>query len=163
MLFRSLDPVITIYLWHAELTRHGERVKESGEWQVSSVNKVVKIAGHSSLESVYHNFHLFLHCLHLHDDRWQSRIRKGRKTHVLSLWSALGITGLWSFLIPPFSVGSFLICSLFIWCRVFLVQLLFQVAVLFGEAFHGCDESLNIILEFGRGGFFFLNVVSGRH
>ena len=45
----------------------------------------------------------------------------------------------------------------------FLVQLLFQVMILFGEAFYGRDESLNLLLEGGRGWFLFLNVISGCH
>ena len=111
-------------MWHAELTRQGEGVDGGGEWRVSPVDKVIKVTGHSSLESVHHNFHLFFYRLHLRDNRWQSRIRKRGKARVLSLWFAWGIVDLWSLLIPPFSAGSFLIRSLFIWCCVFMVQLL---------------------------------------
>ena len=150
-------------MWHAELTRQGEGVDGGGEWRVSLVDKVVKVTGHSSLESVHHNFHLFLYRLHLRDNRWRSRIRKRGKACVLSLWPTWGVAGLWSLLIPPFSASSFLICSLVIWCRVFLVQLLLQVAVLFGEALHDCGERLNLLLKCSRWGFFFLNIVSGHH
>ena len=163
MVQRVPDPIIAIYLWHAELTRQGEGVDKGGELQVSSVNKVVKIAGHSSLESVHHNFYLFLHRLHLCDDRWRSRTCEGREAHVLTLRSAWGVTGLGSLLIPSVSAGSFLICSLVVRCCVFLAQLLLQVAILFGEVFHDSSKSFNLSLEGSRGWFFFLNVVSGCH
>ena len=116
-----------------------------------------------SLESVHHNFHLFLHRLHLCDNRWRSRICEGREAHVLTLWSAWGVIGLGSLLIPLVSAGSLLICSLVVRCCVFLAQLFFQVAILLGEAFHGSDENFNLLLEGGRGWFLFLNVVSGCH
>ena len=163
MVQRVSDPVITIHLWHAELTRQGEGVDEGRERRVSSVDKVVKITGHSPLESVHHNLHLFLHRLHLWDDRWWSRICEGREAHVLSLRFAWGVTGLGSLLVSSISAGSLLISSLVVWCCVFLAQLLFQVAILFGEAFHDCGESLNLLFEGGHGWFLFLNVVSGCH
>ena len=150
-------------MWHAKLTRQGEGVDGGGKWRVSPVDKVVKVTRHSSLESVHHYFHLFLYRLHLRDDRWRSRIHKRGKAHVPSLWSAWGVVSLWSFLVPPFSAGSFLIRSLVIWCCVFLVQLLLQVAVLFGEVLHSCGERPHLLLKCSHGGFFFLNVVSGCH
>ena len=150
-------------MWHAELTWQGEGVDGGRKWRVSPVDKVVKVIGHSSLESGHHHFHLFLYRLHLRDDGWRSRICKRRKARVPSLWSAWGVADLWSFVIPPFSAGPFLICSLVIGSRIFLVQLLFQVVVLFSEALHGCGERPDLSLKSSRGGFFFLNVVSGSH
>ena len=90
-------------------------------------------------------------------------IYEERETHVLSLQSAWGVTGLGSLLIPSVSAGSFLICSLVVRCCVFLAQLLFQVVILSGEVFHGSSKSFNLSLEGSRGWFFFLNVVNGCH
>ena len=163
MVQRVPDPVITVHLWHAELTWQGEGVDGGCEWRVGSVDKVVKITGHSPLEGVHHHLHLLLHRLHLCDDRWWSRICEGREAHVLSLRLARGVTSLGSFLISSVSTGSFLISSLVARCCVFLAQLLFQVTILFGKAFHGRGESLNLLFEGGRGWFLFLNVVSGCH
>ena len=163
MVQRVSDPVITVYLWHAELSRQGEGVDRGCERRVSSVDKVVKITGHPPLESVHHNLYLFFHRLHLCDDRWRSHICEGREAHILSLRFAWGVTDLGSLLVFSVSAGSLLISSLIVRCYVFLVQLLFQVAILFGEAFHGRSESLNLLLEGSRGWFLFLNVISGCH
>ena len=113
------DPVITVYLWHAELTQQGEGVDGRCERRVSSVDKVVKITRHPPLESVHHNLHLFFHRLHLCNDRWRSRNCEGREAHVLSLQSAWGVTGLGSLLVSSVSAGSLLISSLVVRCCVF--------------------------------------------
>ena len=47
--------------------------------------------------------------------------------------------------------------------RVPLTQLLFQIVVLLGEAFHSGDESLNLSLEGRCAWFISLNIVGGRH
>ena len=162
MVQKVFDPVITIHLWHAELTRQGEGVDGGCERLVSSVDKVVNITGHLPLESVHHNLHLFLYRLHLCDDRWRSRICEGREAHVLSLRFAWGVIGLGNLLVSSIDAGSLLISSLVVRCYVFLAQL-FQVAILFGEVFHGRSENLNLLFEGDCGWFLFLNVVSGCH
>ena len=52
-------------------------------------------------------------------------------------------------LVPYLSAGTFLVFLLSVMPCVVLMQLLFQIIVLLGEAFHGNDESLNLSLECG--------------
>ena len=49
--------------------RQEEGIDGSSEQGISTVNKIVKIASHSSLESVHHYLHLFLYRLYLHDNK----------------------------------------------------------------------------------------------
>ena len=49
--------------------RQGEGVDGGNERGISTINKIVKIAKHSSLESVHHYLHLFLYRLYLLDNK----------------------------------------------------------------------------------------------
>ena len=92
--------------------RQGEGVDGGNERGISTINKIVKIARHSSLESVHHYLHLFLHRLYLRDNRGWSCIHKGWEAYILPLQSAQGATALWSFLVPSLSTGIF---QVFFW------------------------------------------------
>ena len=71
------------------------------------VNKIVKIAGHLSLESVHHYLYLFLYRLYLRDNRGWSCIREGWEAYILLLQSARGVTALRSFSVSSLSTGIF--------------------------------------------------------
>ena len=61
--------------------RQGEGADGGSEWGISTVNKIVKIAGHSSLESVHHYLHLLFYRLYLRDNRGRvASMRDGRLT-----------------------------------------------------------------------------------
>ena len=92
-----------------ELWWKGEGVNGRDEWLVSSVDQIIKVVGHPSFEGVHHDVHLFLHRLHLHDNVGWSHISDGWTTHILSLWSALGITTFWPLLVSSLGTGTFLI------------------------------------------------------
>ena len=87
----------------------GEGIDGGGEGGVSLVNKIVKIARHSSLKSVHHNFHLFLYRLYLCNNRWWSHIREGWEAYILSLQSAWGVTTLRSLSVSLLDTGTFLV------------------------------------------------------
>ena len=113
----------------------GEGIDGGGEGGVSLVNKIVKIARHSSLKSVHHNFHLFLYRLYLCNNRWWSHIREGQEAYILLLRSAWGVTTLRSFSVSSLSTGIFLV---FFRNTVpsLPAQLFFQNLVLLGKAFN---------------------------
>ena len=98
---------MAIYLRHVKLVRQGERVDEGSEQGVSTVNKIVKIARHSSLESIHHYLHPFLYRLYLRDNKWWSFIREGREAYILSLQYAWGVTTLRSFSVSSLSTSIF--------------------------------------------------------
>ena len=87
--------------------RQGEGVDGVSEQGVSTINKIVKIIGHLSLESVHHYLHLFLYRLYLRDNKGWSCIREGREAYILSLQSAQGVTALKSFSVSSLSTGIF--------------------------------------------------------
>ena len=90
----------------------GEQADCGSEWGISVVDEIVKIAGHSSLEGVHHNFHLFLYSLYLCGNWQQSHIYEGWETYILSLQSARGVTTLQSLLISLLGAGILLVLFL---------------------------------------------------
>ena len=142
-----LKSAISLQLWHRELWRKGERSDRRYEWRVSSMDQVIEVTRHLSSEGVHHEIHLFLHHLHLCDyvkwsrncDRWTVR--------VLWLWFAWGITTFRPFLVPSLIPDAFLVLLLSVKPHVLLMQLLFQIMVLLGEALYGSSESLNLSLK----------------
>ena len=89
------------------------------------MDQVIEVARHPSFEGVHHEVHPFLHHLHLRNHvRW-SRICGGWTALVLSLWSTWGVATFQPFLIPPFSVGAFLVLLLSVKPRVLLARLIF--------------------------------------
>ena len=105
--FRSLDSVVAIYLRHAKLVRQGEKVDGGSERGISAVDEIVKIPGHSSLESVHHHLHLLLHRLYLCDNRGWSRIHEGWDAYILPLQSVRGVTAFRSFAVSSLNTGIF--------------------------------------------------------
>ena len=71
-----LDLVVALNLWHSEFLWQGIGIDGYNERRVSSVYQIVKVAGDSSLEDVYYNLHLFLHHLHLRENRWRGCIHE---------------------------------------------------------------------------------------
>ena len=127
------------------------------------MDQVIKVAGHPSSEGVHHEVHPFLYHLHLYNYvRW-SRICDRWTAHVLSLWLAWGVATFLPFLVPFLNDSAFLVLLLSVKPRVLLVQLLFQIMVLLGEALYGSSKSLNLPLDGDHAWFVSLNVVGGRH
>ena len=90
------------YLYAAcETCASGERVNGGSERGISAVDEVVKIAGHSSLESVHDHLYLLFYHLYLRDNRGWSRIHEGWDAYVLPLQSARGVTAF-----QPFAISS---------------------------------------------------------
>ena len=73
-----LDPVVALNLWHSEFLWQGTGIDGYNERRVGSIYQIIKVAGDASLEGVHHNLHLFLHPLHLHENRWWGYIHERR-------------------------------------------------------------------------------------
>ena len=73
---------------HTKFVWQRERVDGGSEWGISVVDKIVKITGYSSFESIHHYLHLLLHRLHLREDGGWSRIHEGWDAYVSPLQSA---------------------------------------------------------------------------
>ena len=71
-----------------ELWWKGEGVDGCGEWQVNSVDQIIKVVGHLSFEAIHHDVHLFLYRLHLYDNVGWSHISDEWTAHILSVLSA---------------------------------------------------------------------------
>ena len=71
-----LDPIVALNLQHSKFLWQGIGIDGYSQRRVGSVYQIVKVAGDSSLEGVHHNLHLFLHRLHLRENRWQGRIHE---------------------------------------------------------------------------------------
>ena len=71
-----LDPVVALNLWYSEFLWQGTGIDGCSEWRVDFVYQNVKVAGDSSLEGVHHDLNLFLHRLHLRENRWWGCIRE---------------------------------------------------------------------------------------
>ena len=149
VIYGVLGSIIAFYLRHTKLRRKGEGIDGRGKWRIELVDQVIEVAGHSSSKGVHHKVHPFLHHLHLCDHMRWSHICDGWTAHVLSFWSISGVATFRPLLVPYLSAGTFLVFLLSVMPCVVLMQLLFQIIVLLGEAFHGNDESLNLSLECG--------------
>ena len=88
----------------------------------------------------------------------------GKTLHmILSFWPTRGIATFRPLLVAFVCVGAFLVLFLSVMPCVPLMQLLFQVMILFGETFHCCHESLDLPLQGSGSQLVSLNVVGGRH
>ena len=65
-----LDPIVALNLRHSEFLWQGTGIDGYSERRVGSIYQIVKVTGDASLEGVHHNLHLFLHRLHLRENRW---------------------------------------------------------------------------------------------
>ena len=127
------------------------------------MDQIVEVARHSPFESIHHKVHSFFHHLYLYNNVGQSRISDGWTTHVLSFWSAWGVTTLRPLLVSSFSTGTFLVLLLSVMALIPLMQLLFQIVILLREALHDRDESPNLFLEGSCTWFVSLNIICGCH
>ena len=89
------------------------------------MDQIIKVAGHPSFEGVHHDVHLFLHRLHLRDNVGWIHISDGWTVHILSLWSAWGITTFQPLLVSSLGIGTFLVLLSSAVTCVLLAYLLF--------------------------------------
>ena len=127
------------------------------------MDQVVEVAQYSSSEGVHHQVHPFTHHLHLRDNMGRSHVCGRWTTQVWSFWSARGIATFRSLLVSFVCTCAFLILFLSVMSCVPLMQLFFQILILFGEAFHCSCESLDLPLQGSGSWFVSLSVVAGRH
>ena len=71
-----LDPIVALNLRHSKFLWQGAGFDGYSERRVGSVYQIVKVAGDVSLEGVHHSLHLFLHRLHLCENRWSGCIHE---------------------------------------------------------------------------------------
>ena len=92
-----LDPIVAFNLRYSEFLWQGIGIDGHRERRVSSIHQIVKVAGDASLEGVHHDLHLFLHCLHLHENGWWGCIRERGHALVPPFGSAGLVAALWPF------------------------------------------------------------------
>ena len=103
-----------------ELWWKGEGVDGHDERRVGSVDQIIKVVRHLSYEGVHHDVYLFLHRLHLLNNVGWSHISDRWTTHILSLWSAWGITTFRPLLVSSLGTSTFLVLLLNAVTRVLL-------------------------------------------
>ena len=126
------------------------------------MDQVAEVARYSSSEGVHHQVHPFPHHLHLYNVGW-SHVCDGWMTRIWLFWLARGIATFRPLLVSFVYTSAFLVLFLSVMSCVPLMQLLFQIMILFGETIHCSREGLDLPL-WGSGSWFIsLNVVGGRH
>ena len=71
-----LDSIIALNLRHSEFLWQGTGIDGYREQRVGSIHQIVKVTGNASFEGVHHDLHLFLHRLHLRENRWRGCIHE---------------------------------------------------------------------------------------
>ena len=127
------------------------------------MDQVVEATGYSSFEGIHHQVHPFPHHLHLCNNVGWSHVWGRWRTHVWAFWSGRGIATFRPLLVSFFFTCAFLILFMSVMSHVSLMQLFFQIIILFGAAFHYGCESLDLPLQGCRSRFVSLSVVGGRH
>ena len=99
-----LDSIVTLNLGHSKFLWQGTGIDGHRERRVGSIHQIVKVARDASLESVHHDLHLFLHCLHLRENGWWGCIRERGHAQVPSFGSAVLVVAFWPFRSASFGV-----------------------------------------------------------
>ena len=105
-------------------------------------------------KKIYLDFSQILNFILLYD---------GWTAHVQLLWPTRGIATFRPLLVSFVCTGAFLVLFLNIMSCIPLTQLLFQIMILFDEAFHCSCEGLDWSLQDSGLWFVSLNVIVGRH